>query len=119
MKSTESVACLIHVWTAAEDRLLHVVLATSDSFFMQHLRQMNILQHCYLMTIGDPSYEEAKEFYRQQLIPIIPDHLASKIDFEDLYDYFGGKLTHLSDFVADWGRFICCPIHPAALKLGH
>lgn len=56
-----------------------------------------------MMTVGDPSYEEAKAYFHEQLVPLIPDKLQGKLDFEDLYDYFGGKLTHLSDFVADWG----------------
>lgn len=71
---------------------------------MQHLRQMNVLQHCIMMTVGDPSYHEAKDYFNQQLLPGVPDHLKHRLDFEELYDYFGGKLTHLADVVDDWGK---------------
>lgn len=66
------------------------------------------------MTVGDVSYVEAKAFFEQQTWPTIPKHLQSnyanaEMMFEELYDYFGGKLTHISDTVADWGQ---CSRHP-------
>lgn len=85
-----------------QDRLIHVIHATSDGFYQHWLRQMNVLQHCLLLTIGDVCYDEARQFFMDRLLPDIPDRLRDKIDFDEIYDAFGGKLAHISDFVSDF-----------------
>ena len=64
---------------------------------------MNTLQHCQLLAIGDPSPKEAKAFFAERLLPTIPGHLKP-LQFEDLFEVFGGKLAHLSDYVSDYGQ---------------
>lgn len=63
---------------------------------------MNTLQHCQLLAIGDPSPKEAKAFYEERLLPSVPERLQPKLNFEELFEVFGGKLAHLSDYVADF-----------------
>lgn len=76
------------------------------------------MQHCVILTMGDPAKEEAHRFYNELLAPHIPDHLQSKISFDKLYPVFGGKLAHLSDYGAlrsallNPPRLTCSPSYP-------
>ncbi|KAI5474620.1 prokaryote ATPase domain containing protein [Pseudohyphozyma bogoriensis] len=104
-----------------QDRLTHIVHATSDSFYMRvlvvgeraipkltkapfrhWLRQLNIMQHCHIISIGDVSKSEARAFFETQLLPHIPERLAPRVPFEGLYKVFGGKLAHLADYVTEF-----------------
>lgn len=85
-----------------QDRLAHIVHATSDSFYMHWLRQMNVAQHANLISVGDCNKEEAHVFYKDVLLQHIPDRLKGGITFEELYRVFGGKLAHLSDYVSEY-----------------
>lgn len=110
---------------STQDRLIHVIHATSDPFYLHcssgslqtaglgtpltmtftdstGLRQLNIMQHCKIMSVGDASREEANRYFDKHLLPEIPEKLRSDIKFEDLYPVFGGKLAHISDYVADF-----------------
>ncbi len=85
-----------------QDRLCHVIHATSDSFYMHWLRQMNVGHHCQLLTIGDCPREEAFEYYMDQLVTTIPADLRPTISFDDLFEAFGGKKSHLTDYLSAW-----------------
>ncbi|SCZ97069.1 BZ3500_MvSof-1268-A1-R1_Chr4-2g06970 [Microbotryum saponariae] len=85
-----------------QDRLCHVIHATSDPFYMHWLRQLNVMQHCNILSIGDCSKEEARAFHEEVLLPHVPDILQSGFAFETLYEVFGGKLAHLSDYTAEY-----------------
>ncbi|CAD6571451.1 MAG: hypothetical protein CYPHOPRED_004441 [Cyphobasidiales sp. Tagirdzhanova-0007] len=85
-----------------QDRLIHVIHATSDPFYMHWLRQLNIMQHCKIMSVGDASYEETRAFYTQNLLPDVSEALRPGLSFDTLFEIFGGKLAHLSDYVADY-----------------
>ncbi|SCV69551.1 BQ2448_2571 [Microbotryum intermedium] len=85
-----------------QDRLCHVIHATSDPFYMHWLRQLNVMQHCNILSVGDCSKEEARTFHEEVLLPYIPDHLRSGFTFDTLYEVFGGKLAHLSDHTAEY-----------------
>ncbi|KDE03351.1 hypothetical protein MVLG_06158 [Microbotryum lychnidis-dioicae p1A1 Lamole] len=85
-----------------QDRLCHVIHATSDPFYMHWLRQLNVMQHCNILSIGDCSKEEARAFHEEVLLPHVPDNLHSGFAFETLYEVFGGKLAHLSDYTAEY-----------------
>ncbi|KAH7030587.1 uncharacterized protein B0I36DRAFT_408611 [Microdochium trichocladiopsis] len=85
-----------------QDRLCHAILSTSDSFFQHFLRAMNVGHHAQLLTIGDCSKPEARQYFKDEILPNIPEHLRQKIDFEDVYNAFGGKLSHISDYVSAW-----------------
>ena len=85
-----------------QDRLCHVVLSTSDSFFQHFLRSINIGQHAQILTIGDCTKEETRTYFQEQILPTVPDKLRNKLSFDELYNAFGGKLTHISDYVNSW-----------------
>jgi hypothetical protein len=95
-----------------QDRLCHVIHATSDPFYMQWLRQMNvgtplnipsnIGHHSKLLTIGDCTKEEIKEYYNDRLLNDVPKDLRKALDFDQIYDYFGGKLAHWSDYLTEY-----------------
>jgi hypothetical protein len=85
-----------------QDRLCHVILSTSDSFFQHFLRSMNVGHHSQLMTIGDCTKQETRRFFEDEIIPTVPDKLRSKLNFEEIYAAFGGKLSHISDYVSVW-----------------
>lgn len=93
---------LTHLLSDVTLLMIDSLHATSDSFYLHWLRQMNTLQHCQLLAIGDPSPREAKAFYEERLLPTVPERLRPKLDFDQLFEVFGGKLAHLSDYVADF-----------------
>ncbi|KAM0786832.1 hypothetical protein ACM66B_002260 [Microbotryomycetes sp. NB124-2] len=85
-----------------QDRLLHVVHATSDPFYMHWLRQMNVMQHANILSIGDCSQAEARQYWTDVLRPRMPEKLRLDLSFEEVYQVFGGKLAHLSDYVTEY-----------------
>lgn len=85
-----------------QDRLCHVIFSTSDSFFHHFLRSMNVGHHAQLMTIGDCTKDETRSYFQDELLPTIPDNLKAKINFDEIYEAFGGKLSHISDYVSAW-----------------
>jgi hypothetical protein len=85
-----------------QDRLCHVILSTSDSFFQHFLRSMNVGHHSQLMTIGDCTKAETRQFFEDEIMPTVPDALKPKVDFEEVYAAFGGKLSHISDYMSVW-----------------
>lgn len=85
-----------------QDRLCHVVLSTSDPFFQHFLRSLNIGHHSHIMTIGDCTEEETLSYIREQVLPTVPDELRSRLNVKEIYEAFGGKLSHISDYVGAW-----------------
>ncbi|GEM10776.1 zinc finger, RING-type protein [Rhodotorula toruloides] len=85
-----------------QDRLCHVLHATSDSFYLHWLRQLNVMQHACILSVGDAAKDEARRYFNEALLPHIPDKLKSKISFDAVYTVFGGKLAHLSDYVNEF-----------------
>jgi len=85
-----------------QDRLCHVILSTSDSFFQHFLRSMNVGHHSQIMTVGDCTKEETRQYFQDEIVPTVPAELKSKVDFEEVYAAFGGKLSHISDYMSVW-----------------
>ncbi|KAL1742195.1 hypothetical protein HDZ31DRAFT_66205 [Schizophyllum fasciatum] len=87
-----------------QDRLCHVVFATSDAFFHTWLRRYNVLQHAKFLTIGDCTKAETRAFFQDRLLPRVPPRLQAGygMQFERLYAAFGGHLTHWADYVTDY-----------------
>ena len=85
-----------------QDRLCHVLFSTSDSFFHHFLRVMNVGHHAQLLTLGDCTREDTHSYFQKQIMSSVPDNLASRLDFENIYDAFGGKLAHIHDYVSAW-----------------
>lgn len=57
-----------------------------------------------IITIGDPSKLETRTFYRDHILPRVPEQLRRGLDFESLYEVFGGKLAHWNDYITDYGK---------------
>ena len=89
-----------------QDRLCHVLFATSDPFFQHFLRSMNVGHHTSLLTIGDCSREETLAYFLERCVPSVPRHLAGDlgVQFEEIWETFGGKLSHVNDFVSSWAE---------------
>ncbi|KAG6899407.1 hypothetical protein C0993_010518, partial [Termitomyces sp. T159_Od127] len=104
IQSTDTMKCLLDsmLVLTKQDRLCHVIHATSDPFYQTWLRQFNVMQHCKIITIGDCSRSETKAYYRDLLLPIVPERLRSGLKFEILYEAFGGKLAHWRDYITDY-----------------
>lgn len=56
-----------------------------------------------IITIGDCSKLEARAFYERRLVPRVPETMRRGLDFERLYDAFGGRLVHWQDYIIDYG----------------
>jgi hypothetical protein len=127
IQSNDAMKCLLDsmLVLTKQDRLCHVIHATSDPFYQTWLRQFNVMQHCkvrrvlsvtvivalidfhcttQIITIGDCSRSETKSFYRDTLLPRVPERLRPALDFEVLYDAFGGKLAHWHDYITDYSE---------------
>ncbi|KAF8153053.1 hypothetical protein B0H34DRAFT_722079 [Crassisporium funariophilum] len=104
IQSTDTMKCLLDsmLVLTKQDRLCHVIHATSDPFYQTWLRQLNVMQHCKIITIGDCSKAETRKFYQERIIPRVPERLRRRLDFEILYDAFGGKLAHWHDYITDF-----------------
>lgn len=82
-----------------QDRLCHCIFSTSDSFFQHFLRRLNVGQHCAVYTVADPSRAAAYGYFMDELIMRYPADLRPQVNFDEIFDVFGGKLSHISDFV--------------------
>ncbi|GLB39892.1 hypothetical protein LshimejAT787_0704020 [Lyophyllum shimeji] len=104
IQSTDTMKCLLDsmLVLTKQDRLCHVIHATSDPFYQTWLRQFNVMQHCKIITIGDCSRSETKAFFRDRILPNVPERLRPGLRFEVLYEAFGGKLAHWHDYVTDY-----------------
>ncbi|KIJ23270.1 hypothetical protein M422DRAFT_276191 [Sphaerobolus stellatus SS14] len=102
--STDTMKCILDAFLVLtkQDRLCHVIHATSDPFYQTWLRQLNVIQHCKIISIGDCSKEETRSSFEDRILPSIPEEYRSKLDFEEFYQCFGGKLAHWSDYIADF-----------------
>jgi len=85
-----------------QDRLCHVIHATSDPFYMQWLRHLNVGHHSKVLTIGDCTKEEINEYYHDRLIQDVPSDLRKNLNFDEIHSYFGGKLAHWSDYLTEY-----------------
>ncbi|KAF9485627.1 hypothetical protein BDN70DRAFT_870925 [Pholiota conissans] len=104
IQSTETMKCLLDsmLVLTKQDRLCHVIHATSDPFYQTWLRQFNVMQHCKIITIGDCSKAETRKFFRERVLPRVPERIRAGLVFEQLYDAFGGKIAHWHDYVTDY-----------------
>lgn len=104
IQSTDTMKCLLDsmLVLTKQDRLCHVIHATSDPFYQTWLRQLNVMQHCRIITIGDCTKAETRTYFRDHLIPRVPERLRGRLEFEGLYEAFGGKLGHWQDFITDF-----------------
>ncbi|KAG2136028.1 hypothetical protein DEU56DRAFT_364890 [Suillus clintonianus] len=104
IQSSDAMKCLLDsmLVLTKQDRLCHVIHATSDPFYQAWLRQLNVMQHCKIITIGDCTKAETRTFFVEKMLPRVPEHLQAALSFDSLYDAFGGKLAHWNDYVNDY-----------------
>ncbi|KIJ63663.1 hypothetical protein HYDPIDRAFT_91975 [Hydnomerulius pinastri MD-312] len=104
IQSTDTMKCLLDsmLVLTKQDRLCHVIHATSDPFYQTWLRQLNVMQHCKIITVGDCSKGETRTFYFERMLPRVPETLRPALSFELLYEAFGGKLAHWQDYINDY-----------------
>lgn len=60
------------------------------------------MQHAQILSIGDTSKAEASRYFKDVLLPHVPEKLLHRLDFEECYAVFGGKLAHLADYVSEF-----------------
>ncbi|KAF8352054.1 hypothetical protein F5887DRAFT_11187 [Amanita rubescens] len=104
IKSADTMKCLLEsmLVLTKQDRLCHIIHATSDPFYQTWLRQLNVMQHCKIITIGDCSKSETRIFFRDHLLLRVPERIRPGLDFEQLFEAFGGKLAHWKDYITDY-----------------
>lgn len=61
-------------------------------------------RHVQIITIGDHSKAETRKYFRERILPDVPERLRPRLDFEKLYEAFGGKIAHWQDYIADYGE---------------
>ncbi|KAH9942044.1 hypothetical protein B0H21DRAFT_751367 [Amylocystis lapponica] len=107
IRSTDAMKCLLDAMLVLtkQDRLCHVIHATSDPFYQTWLRQLNVMQHCKIITIGDYPKSDTRRFFRERILPNVPEPLRPGLEFGRLYEAFGGKLAHWQDYIADYSMF--------------
>ncbi|KAG9307961.1 hypothetical protein JVU11DRAFT_12767 [Chiua virens] len=104
IQSTDTMKCLLDsvLVLTKQDRLCHVVQATSDPFYQNWLRQLNVVQHCKIVTIGDCSKSETRTYFKERLLPRVPEALQQALSFDVLYEAFGGKIAHWQDYINEY-----------------
>ncbi|KAG1861194.1 hypothetical protein DFJ58DRAFT_265881 [Suillus subalutaceus] len=104
IQSSDAMKCILDsmLVLTKQDRLCHVIHATSDPFYQAWLRQLNVMQHCKIITIGDCTKAETRAFFVEKMLPRVPENLRASLSFDSLYDAFGGKLAHWHDYVNDY-----------------
>ncbi|KAF8842845.1 hypothetical protein BDN67DRAFT_965290 [Paxillus ammoniavirescens] len=104
IQSTDTMKCLLDsmLVLTKQDRLCHVIHATSDPFYQTWLRQLNVMQHCKILTIGDCSKSETRTFFFERMLLRVPEALRHALSFELLYEAFGGKLAHWQDYINEY-----------------
>ena len=58
-----------------------------------------------MISIGDCSREETRAYFVERHLHGVPPRLRKKLEFEDLYRVFGGRLAHIAEYVSDFGEF--------------
>ncbi|KAI0088232.1 hypothetical protein BDY19DRAFT_891595 [Irpex rosettiformis] len=104
IRSTDAMKCLLDAMLVItkQDRLCHVIHATSDPFYQTWLRQLNVMQHCKILTIGDYPKHDVRKYFRESILPSLDERTRTGLDFERLYEAFGGKLAHWQDYITDY-----------------
>lgn len=104
IQSSDAMKCILDsmLVLTKQDRLCHVIHATSDPFYQAWLRQLNVMQHCKIITIGDCTKAETRAFFVEKMLPRVPENLRASLSFDSLYGAFGGKLAHWHDYVNDY-----------------
>lgn len=108
VQSTETMKCLLDsmLVLTKQDRLCHVVHATSDPFYQNWLRQLNVVQHCKIVTIDDCSRTETRTYFLERILPSVPEALRPTLSFDVLYEAFGGKLAHWQDYINEYSELL-------------
>ncbi|KAG1737469.1 uncharacterized protein EDB91DRAFT_477547 [Suillus paluster] len=108
IQSSDAMKCLLDsmLVLTKQDRLCHVIHATSDPFYQAWLRQLNVMQHCKIITVGDCTKTETRTFFVERMLPRVPENLRAGLSFDVLYDAFGGKLAHWQDYINDYGMLL-------------
>lgn len=106
--STETMKCLLDsmVVLTKQDRLCYVVHATSDPFYQNWLRQLNVVQHCKIITIDDCLRGETRTYFLERLLPTVPETLRAPLSFDVLFEAFGGKLAHWQDYINEYSELL-------------
>jgi hypothetical protein len=139
IQSNEAMKCLLGsmLVVTKQDRLCHVIHATSDPFYQVWLRQLNVMQHCkvcifathvgiiqqgwsanvakyQILTVCDCSKTETWTFFNDRMLPRVRERSRAGLNFEALFEVFGVKLAHWQDYITDYGE--CAgpgiPTHP-------
>ncbi|KAL5478253.1 hypothetical protein ACEPAI_2437 [Sanghuangporus weigelae] len=97
-----------------QDKLCHVVHATNDGLYINWLHDLGLgaTGELKIVTLADPSKPQTREYFTQNLLLSVPPSLCAQLRldkefdrenlFERLYELFGGRLTHWTDFMSDW-----------------
>lgn len=84
---------------------------------MQHCKACNMalsstsnLNSCgfwlQIITIGDCTKAETLIYFRERVLPRVPERLHVALHFEELFEAFGGKLAHWHDYITDYGALV-------------
>lgn len=68
-----------------------------------------------IITIGDYPKAETRKFFRERMLPNVPERLRPGLDFEKLYEAFGGKVAHWQDYITDYGECVAEMKHGRAV----
>ncbi|KAF9523784.1 hypothetical protein CPB83DRAFT_862279 [Crepidotus variabilis] len=85
-----------------QNRLCHVIHASNDPFYQSWLRSTGVLSGCKMITLGDLNKNETRRFYRERVFPRVPERIRGPLNFEVLWDAFGGRMMHWMDYVEEF-----------------
>ncbi|KAG9299228.1 hypothetical protein G9A89_013876 [Geosiphon pyriformis] len=94
-----------------QDRLCHIVHATSDPFYEQYLNtsgsiwlEEKVVHHTKFITIGDLRREEIKKEFHDHLIKAVPEKMRQGLleMEEQLHEVLGGRIVDWTSFLMDY-----------------
>ena len=76
---------------------------------------VNVMQHCTVVTLGDFSEVEMRRFFEERVLRNVSGRdghgirgmvARKKLVFERLWEAFGGKMVHWEDYITEFGVFL-------------
>jgi hypothetical protein len=62
----------------------------------------NLGHHSKVLTMGDCTKEEIKEYYNGRFLNDVPKDLQKNLSFDHIHDCFGSKLAYWSDYLTEY-----------------
>ena len=78
--------------------------STNECWYGALFASLIVGHHSKLLTIGDCTKDKIREYYNDRLLHDVPEPLRKGLNFDQIHNYFGGKLAHWSDYLTEYAN---------------